>query len=273
MSNIEKSHITAALSFELDHCDEPIVYERMISRLTDISLELAQAVALQVGGPMPEKAGRPNHGQTSKGLSQMDLTPDALGFPATIASRQIGMIIGEGFNLKEYEAVKGALTAAGAFVFTIGPKKQNVIPKEGGKGVMPDHHFEGQRSTMYDALYIPSGSHVAILKKQGRVIHWIREAFGHCKTIGATGEAVELVKIACGVEGMKFAESQDDGTVDCYGVVTASLGGGSGEKERIVEAPKIIKGGKRMLDVFVYNVSQHRCWLRELDGLTTMVAY
>ena len=273
MSEIEKSHITAALSFELDHCDEPIVYERMISRLTDISLELAQAVATKVGGPMPEKAGRPNHGRTSKGLSQMDLTPDALGFPATIASRQIALIIGEGFNLKEYEAVKGALTAQGAFPFTIGPKRQPVIPKEGGKGVMPDHHFEGMRSTMFDALYIPSGSHIASLKKQGRVIHWIREAFGHCKTIGATGEAVELVKLACDVEGMKFAKQEDEGTVDCYGVVTAIIAGGTAEFERVVEAPRIVKGGKKALDVFIWNVSQHRCWLRELEGLTMMVAY
>jgi catalase len=50
MSEIEKSHIIAALGFELDHCDEPIVYNRMVERLCDISLELAQSVAEKVGG-------------------------------------------------------------------------------------------------------------------------------------------------------------------------------------------------------------------------------
>lgn len=89
MSEIEKAHIVAALGFELDHCGDPIVYERMVTRLTDISLELAQAVAEKAGAPTPTKTGRPNHGKKAKGLSQLDFTPEALGLPATIASRQI----------------------------------------------------------------------------------------------------------------------------------------------------------------------------------------
>lgn len=50
----EKSHIIDALSFELDHCDDPTVYERMVERLTEIDLHLAQAVAEKVGAPTPE---------------------------------------------------------------------------------------------------------------------------------------------------------------------------------------------------------------------------
>ena len=41
MSEIEKAHIIAALGFELGHCDDPVVYERMVSRFCDISLDLA----------------------------------------------------------------------------------------------------------------------------------------------------------------------------------------------------------------------------------------
>ena len=37
----EKMHLTFALGFELDHCDDPIVYNRMTERLCDIDLELA----------------------------------------------------------------------------------------------------------------------------------------------------------------------------------------------------------------------------------------
>ena len=92
------------------------------------------------------------------------------------------LIIGDGFNFAEYEAVKGALSAAGAFPFTIGPKRQPVKSSTGQR-VAPDHHFEGMRSTMFDSLYIPGGNHVEMLKTQGRVIHWIREAFGHCKAM------------------------------------------------------------------------------------------
>lgn len=41
----EKMHLISALGFELDHCDDPIVYECITERLCDIDLELAQAVA------------------------------------------------------------------------------------------------------------------------------------------------------------------------------------------------------------------------------------
>jgi len=126
VSEVEKAHIIAALGFELDHCDDPIVYERMTERLADISLDLAQAVAEKSGAASPTKAGKQNHGRKSKGLSQFDFTTEALGLPPTIASRMIAIIIADGFNFVEYEAVKGALGAAGAFVFTIGPKRQPV---------------------------------------------------------------------------------------------------------------------------------------------------
>jgi len=206
-----------------------------------------------------------------KGLSQFDFTPEALGLAPSIASRMVAIIISDGFNLGEYEALKGALSAAGAFCFTIGPKRQAVIPSSGGKGVAPDHHFEGMRSTMFDSIYIPGGSHIESLLKQGRVVHWVREAFGHCKAIGATGEAVKLVQVACGVEGMIFSAEKGGDVVDSYGVVTA--GGISGGPGGLKEGLKMLKGAKNFLDAYAYNISQHRNFKRELDGLTNMVAY
>lgn len=184
LSKYEKAHARDALAFELDHCLDPIVYERMCERLCDIDLDLAKAVAEKVGAPTPTKAGKPNHGKTSKGLSQADFTPEAQGLPTTIASRMVAIIIADGFNLVEYEAVKGALTAAGALPFTIGPKRQPIKPSSGGEGVKVDHHFEGNRSTMYDAIYIPGGEHVKTLRKNGRVVHWVsrvtRKRLIHC---------------------------------------------------------------------------------------------
>ncbi|KAE8450987.1 catalase A [Mollisiaceae sp. DMI_Dod_QoI] len=266
MSDYEKSHIVNALGFELDHCDDPVVYERMTTRLADISMELAQAVAEKAGAPTPTKEGRSNHGLKMKGLSMTEYTREALGLPPTIATRMIAIIVGDGFNFAEYEAVKGALSAAGALCFTIGPKRQPV-KSSGGKSVAPDHHFEGMRSTLFDSIYIPGGEHVSTLMKQGRVIHWVREAFGHCKAIGATGEAVKLIKMACEVEGMIFSEED---VADSYGVVTAS---GVGKPESVGDALKMVKGAKNFLEAYAYNISQHRNFQREVDGLTSMVAF
>ena len=217
----------------------------------------------------PTKAGRPNHGKKAKGLSQDDFTPEALGLAPTIATRGVALIIADGFNLSEYETVKAALSAAGAFCFTIGPKRQPVKPAGGGKGVAPDHHFEGMRSTMFDSLYLPGGEHIGALAKQGRVIHWIREAFGHCKAIGATGEAVQLMQTAVGIDGMVFSSTAD--VVDCYGVVTA--GGVGASVGGVGQSLKMLKGAKNFLDAYAFSISQHRNFQRELDGLTSMVAY
>jgi len=265
-TEIERKHIIAALSFELDHCDDPVVYERMVTRLTDISLDLAVAVAEKVGGPIPTKAGRPNHGLKAKGLSMFDFTPEAQGLEPTILSRQVAIIIGEGFNYSEYEAVKGALSAAGALPFTIGPGRQPV-KSSSGPTAQPDHNMEGMRSTMFDAIYVPGGSHISKLLKQGRVIHWIREAFGHCKTIGATGEGVQLVQTACNAEGIVVSQTAD--VVDSYGVITAAGLGNHGIKDAL----KMVKGAKGFLDAFAYGISQHRNFQRELDGLIDQVAY
>lgn len=93
----------------------------------------------------------------------------------------------DGFDLSAYHALKGALTAAGASPVTIGIRKSRVSPQS-GNAIIPDHFLEGARSTLFDAIIIPSGPHVKTLSSNGRAIHWVREAFGHCKPLGAIGE-------------------------------------------------------------------------------------
>lgn len=113
----------------------------------------------------------------------------------TIASRRIAILLADGFNGTEVQAVRAAIASAGATNFLIGPRRGEVYPAGAanvvGKGVIVDHHYEGQRSTMFDALFIPSGAeHATSLVTNGRTVHWVREAFGHCKAIGAIGEGL-----------------------------------------------------------------------------------
>ncbi|EPQ62743.1 BgtA-21263 [Blumeria graminis f. sp. tritici] len=267
LSKIEKYHLISALSFELDHCDDKIVYQNVVYRLGDIDLELAQAVAEKVGSPRPTRGNRSIVGEKMKGLSQMDFTVEALGFAPTISSRRVAIIIGEGYNFLHYTSVKTALEAAGAFVSTIGPKRQP-IKSLTFEDVIPDHHFEGMRSTLYDSLYIPDGNQISSLIEQGRVIHWLREAFGHCKAIGATGKAVKLVEKACSVSGMNFSRNSE--VVDSYGVVTVENVEGPGTLGALVQ---LTGDGKSFVETYALSISRHRNFQRELDGLTSMVAY
>lgn len=268
MSEVEKNHIKAALSFELDHCEEPIVHERLTQRLADIDFGLAQTVASMVGGPSPSPSARQNHGKRAKGLSQLEYMPERV----TIASRKVAILIADGYDSIAYNAIFVALKAARAIPVVLGPRRSAIYSagqdKSSGKGLVPDHHFEGQRSTLFDGLFIPGGEEsVATLKKMGRVTHYIREAFGHLKTIAATGEAVDLVRHAVQLDDVKLSGGSD--AVESYGVVTLK----DAKPDSLKEVIHAGKSAKHFLDQLFYSISQHRCWDRELHGLASQVAY
>lgn len=179
----------AAISFELSHCDDPQVYETYTKMLNNIDFNLAKSVAWKVNGIIPKEPARQNHGITSPPLSQLYYAPKK----PTIASRRIAILVADGFNMVEVMAVRAMLGSQKATTWIIGPRRGTIYEtlddKPDETGLVADHHFEGQRSTLFDAIYIPSGAeHARTLSESGRVLHWIREAFGHCKTIGAIGE-------------------------------------------------------------------------------------
>ncbi|KUI55594.1 Catalase-1 [Cytospora mali] len=268
LSQVEKNHVLSAFGFELDHCDDPLVYENLATRLADIDLDLAQQVAELVGAKVPQEAGNPNHGKKSKGLSQFDYPP----FKPTIASRRVAIIIADGYDSVAFESVKAAVGAAGAVPFIIGTKRSEVFSagqkKEQGKGIRPDHHLEGFRSTMVDAVFVPGGREsIDTLKKNGRALHWVREAFGHLKAIGGTGEAVELLSLAFQLPGVQLSSGNE--AVESYGVVTLA----QASPDHFSETVSIAASGVSFVEKFFFSISQHRNFARELDGLSTMVAY
>ena len=264
LSDIEKKHVTSAFAFELDHCDEPIVYERLASRLTEIDIGLAQSVAQLVGAPTPEKATRENHGKKAKGLSQLEFMPET----PTIATRRIAILVGPGYDQPSFDAIAAAIKSQGALPFVIGPHRQPVKSAQ-GSSVNPDHHFQGMRSTMFDAIYIPGGEHGAALAKQGLPRFWVREAFMHLKAIGAVGGGVDLLEAAISEVGdYKVASKGTSGVVEWYGVVTANEADASSLKGKI----NMVKEAKDFVSSFFFQISQHRNWQRELDGLSDMVS-
>jgi len=280
LSPPEKTHLQKAMCFELSHCDDPIVYESYMKVLINVDMDLAKNVAIQVNGTLPSEATHKNHGRTSRLLSQLDLAP----IKPTIKSRRIAILVADGFNAAEVQTARALFTAAGAVCYVIGPRRAEIQSKQSQAGsglglttVVADHHFEGQRSTMFDALYIPGGlDHVEALSKNGRVIHWLREAFGHLKPIGATGEAVALLRNAVALPGVKLFEPTAAGSaavVSDYGVVTASDAGAAPHDD--TNMAELLFGEYRssFLGSFAHEIGQHRCYAREADGLVDMVAY
>ena len=187
LSAAEKKHLIDAFSFELSHCDDPVVYNGAVPQVNEVDHELAKAIAINVGSDTPPEPNRKPHGKKAKHISQTEFMPEK----PLIKSRRIAILIADGFEADVVEGLRAAMKLGAASTFIIGPRRGKISGATGTTSVMADHHFEGQRSTLFDALFIPPGAKSAeTLKKDGRVIHWVREAFGHCKTIGAVGEGL-----------------------------------------------------------------------------------
>ena len=267
----EKKHLVDAFSFELDHCDDPVVYETYTKLLNCIDFELAKEVASNVGGIIPDKPGRKNHGKSSKPLSQLYYAPKH----PLITGRRIAILVADGFNLDEVNVVSSALSSANAKAIIIGPHRGQ-IHSEGtrsdakGSSIKADHHFEGQRSTLFDALFIPSGRHISHLAKSGRAIQYVREAFGHCKAIGAAGFGIAFLRDIAGLPGVQFQHGDSTDVMTSYGVVTT---GKLDVKTAVTGQLRIEHDEKDFLAEFAHVISQHRCYEREMDGLTAQVAF
>lgn len=256
LSDIEKMHVSKAYSFELDHCDDEVVYKRMSERLTFIDLALAQLVAKNVGGDTPTKPSKENHGRKAKGLSQLEFQPST----PTIATRRIAILIADGFDYPAYSAMKEALQKQNAFIFTIGSHRQPVTSQTGEK-VTPTHHFPGMRSTLFDGTFVPGGKHIESLSKNGVAKHWITESFAHLKAVAGVNEAVDFIQRQISLDEIKVA-AKGENVQDSYGVVTAY-----GSPDKLMTVQDAGKGAKSFAERFVHRVSKHRCWERELEGL------
>lgn len=269
----EKQHLINAFCFELSHCDDERVYKRYTDLLNKIDFDLATTVARKVNGVVPDKPAREIYPKRDAYLSQTFFAPKE----PTIASRRIAILIADGFNETEVQGVRAMLAGAKATCWLIGPRR-SLIYYEGqtigsGTGLVADHHFEDQRSTMFDAVYVPSGAeHAKTLLKTGRAIHWIREAFAHCKAIGAIGDGASVVAKALDtVEQLQFnLNRNDDSVTSTYGVVTA---GRYSLSSAATDSLKIGPGEEGFVANFAFEISKHRCFERELEGLTDSVAY
>jgi catalase len=232
------------------------------------------AIQTDVIGRMPypriltNKAAIANHGRMAPRRSQFDFMSEK----PTIVSRRIATLINDGYDSVSYNGMVAAIKAAGALPFTIGPRRQMVKTSGNGRGVQPDHHFNGMRNTMFDAVFVPGGSGQADLAKQGLARFWVREAFGHCKAIGSVGEGNELVKAAISeAQGYQVASTNEQGVKNWYGVVSTGQAQAEGWG-KVVGLVKNAKDAKEFVQAFFSEIAQHRNFQRELDGLASQVS-
>lgn len=242
MTEPEKMHIIKAFHFEIGKVKDPGIRQAVVDLFNNVDGDLAIEIAKGAGAKAPAVKGGSPVTRKSRNLSQ-ELSEHTR--KDSIVSRKIAVLAADGYNHAEVESVKKALMDAGAQADIIS-KFRGMLKSSDGKKMEVDKNYETAASVVYDAVYVPGGHEsVNTLKMHGDAIHFINEAFRHCKPIGATGDGVDLL-MSSSIKGVDFA---GDGTeiMSDKGVVTVRSPGGDGKFNK----------------AFIEAIAQHRHWDRE----------
>ncbi len=252
MSEPEKKHIVEAFHFELGKVETKEIRQRMVYMIANVDVNLAKEVAKGIGVEDVEnetgiKEAAKDAIPPSKGRKSIDHSP-ALSQEnlrgTSIKGRKIAILVDHGFDYQSVKSLQVMLNKKGAMAEIVS-KFHGKIKSESGDTLQTDKSHVTTGSIMYDALFIPGGTHVELLKKQGDVLHFINEAYKHCKPIGLTAEAIELLKISS-VEFDNTSFAEGGAVHENMGIVTAW------KNENIED----------FLIQFERAISQHRHWGR-----------
>lgn len=184
MSDWEKEHIIDAYSFELGKCDMPIRQMNIDNVLSNIDLDLAQAVAKNIGVTPPTEGGS-DYVKVSPALSEDT-------YPHLPDTRKVGVVIGDGFDDTEVKRHLEALTSANVKYEIVSETQGTVSGTNGGK-LEVDHMFDTTDSVLYDALYLVGGTDLSkTFKKETK--KFVEKSFDHFKAIGATGVGADIIE-------------------------------------------------------------------------------
>ncbi len=254
-SEPEKNHIVDALSFELGKVQTVAIRERMLRILHKIDGGLATEVAFALRLHIPKDEIMLNQGIPADADQDYYRSEDkktslkssaALSMAGTIkgsvATRQIAILAADGIDAAALKTVKDALLKNGAVVEIVAPR-QGYLVAESGEEIPVDKSFLNAASVLYDAVYVPGGvNSSATLADNPDAVHFLNEAFKHCKAIAADEMAKQVIESTYFYK--KLPPVFDNETVLREGLV---IGSDAGE----------------LADKFILAIGQHRFWERE----------
>lgn len=255
-SEHEQNHIVNALSFELGKVETEAIRERMLKMLSYVDKGLAAKIAYNLGLSIPSDLESPlNHSypadadvdsyqpmivkstlEKSKALSMVSTLKNS------ILTRKVAILAAEGVDEKALKIMKDALLAQGAVVEVIAPKLGYIISKN-NKEIKVDKSFLTSASVLYDAVYVPGGTNSVVnLEAEADAIHFLNEAFKHCKAIAADASALPVLRAT--YFGSKIPENPH-------------------QTSQVLEGVLINETSEALAHDFIEAISQHRFWQRE----------
>lgn len=242
----EQEHIISAYSFELSKVSDENIRRRYVAILNQIDAELAKRVASNLNiAEVPAKLdgltlqfAKQNHPGYPLDVKKAELEKsDALSMAVkpekgSIKTRKVAFLVADGVSKASVDLMKKALEAEGAEACLISTKVGPLKFKEGGSEVV-SHTYTIDASVLYDAIYVPDGDSISILKDEPDFFHFLNEGYRHCKAIALAKGAESLLE--------KTYIKTDEA-----------------DKGLILES----KG--KLVDDFINAMKAHRVWDREL---------
>jgi catalase len=141
-----------------------------------------------------------------------DLAPSpalsiALNGPKTFEGRKLGIVVSDGVPAKLVSGLVQAMTKAKATVEVIAPAIVGVEADD-GSSIEAQQQLAGGPSVLYDAVVLafgPAGSDT--FAKMPAARDFVADAYAHCKYIGYTEGALDLLNAALGGQPL------DDGVI------------------------------------------------------------
>lgn len=241
MSENEQRHIQDAFAFELGKVKVVPIRQRMVNMLLEIDETLANIVGTKLGLtpsklPQPITGSIPADGDLDHYHSFKEKLPikDAPSLsmsaklPTDIVAKRVAILTADGVSDEAFTKIKKELCDRGAMVMVVAPKHGFVTTKSGDQYPI-DESFLTAASVVFDAVYIPGGESVKTLCANANAVHFIAEAFKHCKPLSSHDNGQELLEKALGKSA-----------VSAEGISTSSD-----------------------LTHFIENIKKHRFWDRE----------
>ena len=227
-SRPEQQHIIDAFTFELGKVEKVYIRERILGMLTQVDKNLVAKVAGGLGLPVPKAPEKPMNLGVSADANEKDSEPiyvksivdksTALSMEGTIKdtikTRKVAFLVANGVNDESLNKMKKALSDNGATVKLIS-LKQGTINSESSKQIAVNGSFLTDASVLYDAIYIPDGrKSITALMTDPNSIHFVNEAYKHCKPIATGADGVAFLKETYVKEiGLKNLNMEEAGVI------------------------------------------------------------
>ena len=247
-SSSEKDHIVSAFRFELSQVNVPAIRQRVVDNLAHVDLKLAIRIATTLGIKMPDsKAAAGRLGFRDYRMASKVNEDSALSMAgrlgSTVKTRKIAVLVADGVDAPALRRLILDMNAAGAICKLVAAQLGNVVTL-GGKQLSVDHTFATMPSVMFDAVLIPGGAESTLaLCRLGEAVHFVLEAYKHCKTICALNEGHQLLVTL----GFNIEKNRELINVPTPGVLLA-------------DACKVLDG--QVSQDFLAAIALHRHWDR-----------